>query len=96
MLIYPSIEKNPVRCPDQKMALKMEDFIKKIRKEGDTVGGIITCIIKNVKIGLGEPVFNKLHAELGKVTSLQNAVKGFEYGSGFSGTKSRKRTQRFV
>ena len=49
------------------MALKMEDFIKKIRKEGDTVGGIITCIIKNVKIGLGEPVFNKLHAELGKL-----------------------------
>ena len=81
------IEKNPVRCPDQKMALKMEDFIKKIRKEGDTVGGIITCIIKNVKIGLGEPVFNKLHAELGKAMLSINAVKGFEYGSGFSGTK---------
>ena len=81
------IEKNPVRCPDQKMALKMEDFIKKIRKEGDTVGGIITCIIKNVKIGLGEPVFNKLHADLGKAMLSINAVKGFEFGSGFKGSQ---------
>jgi len=67
------------------MAKEMEELIKQIRKEGDTVGGMITCVIKNVPIGLGEPVFDKLHAELGKAMLSINAVKGFEYGSGFRG-----------
>lgn len=83
---FSEIEKNPVRCPDAEMASKMEDFIKSIRKEGDTVGGTVTCVIQNVPVGLGEPVFDKLHAELGKAMLSINAVKGFEYGSGFAGT----------
>jgi chorismate synthase len=79
------IESNPVRCPDPATALKMEEYIKEVRKEGDTIGGIITCVIQNVSMGLGEPVFDKLHAELGKAMLSINAVKGFEYGSGFDG-----------
>ena len=82
-------EDNPVRCPDVKMACKMEELIKKIRKDGDTIGGVITCIVKDVPIGLGEPVFDKLHAELGKAMLSINAVKGFEYGSGFQGTQKK-------
>ncbi|MBU2996375.1 chorismate synthase [Cellulophaga baltica] len=84
-LDFSLIESNPVRCPDQEMASKMEDYIKKIKKEGDTIGGVITCVIQNVPVGLGEPVFDKLHAELGKAMLSINAVKGFEYGSGFEG-----------
>jgi len=83
------IEDNIVRCPDSKMAHEMESLIKNIRKEGNTIGGIVTCIIKNVPVGLGEPVFNKLHAELGKAMLSINAVKGFEYGSGFMGTQKK-------
>ena len=83
------IEKNPVRCPDPKMAEAMETYIKQIRKEGDTIGGVVSCIIKNVPVGLGEPVFDKLHAELGKAMLSINAVKGFEYGSGFAGTQMK-------
>ncbi len=86
---FSSIEENPVRCPDPKMAAEMEAYIKQIRKEGDTVGGIITCVIKNVPVGLGEPAFDKLHAELGKAMLSINAVKGFEYGSGFAGTQMK-------
>lgn len=86
---FSTIEENPVRCPDPKMAEEMEAYIKQIRKEGDTVGGIITCVIKNVPVGLGEPVFDKLHAELGKAMLSINAVKGFEYGSGFEGTQMK-------
>jgi chorismate synthase len=82
-------ETNPVRCPDPEMAAQMEAYIKEVRKEGDTVGGIITCVIQNVPIGLGEPVFDKLHAELGKAMLSINAVKGFEYGSGFEGVKMK-------
>ena len=82
-------EKNIVRCPDSKLASEMESLIKKVRKEGDTVGGVVTCIIKNIPVGLGEPSFDKLHAELGKGMLSINAVKGFEYGSGFSGTKMK-------
>ena len=67
----------------------MEDYIKQIRKEGDTVGGTVQCVIKNMPKGLGEPVFDKLHAELGKAMLSINAVKGFEYGSGFEGTKMK-------
>jgi chorismate synthase len=88
-LNFDNIEKNPVRCPDPETASKMEEFIKQIRKEGDTVGGIVTCVIQNVPVGLGEPVFDKLHAELGKAMLSINAVKGFEYGSGFEGSKMK-------
>lgn len=82
-------ESNAVRCPDQETAAKMEDYIKSVKKDGDTIGGIITCVAKNVPIGLGEPVFDKLHAELGKAMLSINAVKGFEYGSGFDGVKMK-------
>lgn len=86
---FNEIENNPVRCADADMASKMEAYIKEIRKQGDTVGGQITCVIENVPIGLGEPVFDKLHAQLGKAMLSINAVKGFEYGSGFEGTKMK-------
>ncbi len=79
------IEKNPVRCPDPETASKMEAFIKEIRSQGDTVGGVVECVISNVPVGLGEPVFDKLHAKLGAAMLSINAVKGFEYGSGFAG-----------
>ena len=82
-------ESNAVRCPDAATAERMEEYIKQIRKEGDTVGGTITCVIQNVPVGLGEPVFDKLHAELGKAMLSINAVKGFEYGSGFCGAKMK-------
>jgi chorismate synthase len=82
-------ESNAVRCPDIATAARMEDYIKEIRKEGDTIGGTVTCVIQNVPIGLGEPVFDKLHAELGKAMLSINAVKGFEYGSGFCGAKMK-------
>ena len=82
-------ESNPVRCPDQDMAAQMESYIKEVRKEGDTIGGVISCVIQNVPVGLGEPVFEKLHAELGKAMLSINAVKGFEYGSGFEGVKMK-------
>jgi chorismate synthase len=86
---FSKIESNPVRCPDPATAQKMEDYIKKIRKEGDSVGGTVTCVLQNVPIGLGEPVFDKLHAELGKAMLSINAVKGFEYGSGFNGSRMK-------
>ena len=88
-LDFSMIEINAVRCPDEPTALKMEEYIKQIRKQGDTVGGTVTCVIQNVPIGLGEPVFDKLHAELGKAMLSINAVKGFEYGSGFCGAKMK-------
>ena len=88
-LDFDYIEKNPVRCADPEKAAEMENYIKQIRKEGDTVGGIITCVIQNVPVGLGEPVFDKLHAELGKAMLSINAVIGFEYGSGFEGSKNK-------
>ncbi len=82
-------ESNIVRCPDLDTAVKMIAKIKDIRKAGDTIGGTITCLLQNVPIGLGEPVFDKLHAELGKAMLSINAVKGFEYGSGFCGAKMK-------
>ena len=82
-------ETNAVRCPDPVSAQKMEDYIKEIKKQGDTVGGTITCVIQNVPLGLGEPVFDKLHADLGKAMLSINAVKGFEFGSGFCGAKMK-------
>ncbi|MBS1647643.1 MAG: chorismate synthase [Bacteroidetes bacterium] len=80
---FAEIEKNAIRCPDKKTAEKMIALIEKVRKSGDTVGGVIACVIQQVPIGLGEPVFDKLHAQLGKAMLSINAAKGFEYGTGF-------------
>lgn len=77
-------ETNPVRCPDPETAATMIQLIESIRKQGDTIGGIVSCIIRGVPPGLGEPVFDKLNADLGKAMLGINAVKGFEYGSGFA------------
>lgn len=82
-------ETNDIRCPDLESAQKMEDYLKQIKKQGDTVGGTITCVVQNVPVGLGEPVFDKLHAVLGSAMLSINAVKGFEYGSGFCGAKMK-------
>lgn len=78
-----TIEDNPVRCPDQAKAKQMEELIAGVKAQGDTVGGIITCVIKGCPVGLGEPEFGKLHAALGGAMLSINAVKGFEYGEGF-------------
>ena len=86
-LDFSKIDENEVRCPDEATAKLMIERIEQARKKGDTVGGTITCVIKNAPKGLGEPVFNKLHAELGKAMLGINACKGFEYGAGFEGTK---------
>ena len=83
------IDDYAVRCPDRKMADKMFQLIDEVRKDQDTIGGIITGVIKNMPVGLGEPVFDKLHATLGKAMLSINAVKGFEYGSGFDGIKMK-------
>ena len=82
-------EENIVRCADPATANQMIEFIDSVRKDGDTVGGKISCIIKNCPVGLGEPVFDKLHADLGKAMLSINAVHGFEYGSGFAGSEMR-------
>ena len=82
-------ELNDVRCPDQEIAQQMYDYIDQVRKDRDTIGGVVTGVIKGVPTGLGEPAFDKLHAELGKAMLSINAVKGFEYGSGFEGVKMR-------
>ncbi|NOY47412.1 MAG: chorismate synthase [Chlorobi bacterium] len=88
-LDFSKIESNAVRCPDGAIAEKMISHIKDIKKQGDTIGGTVTCVLQNVPIGLGEPVFDKLHAELGKAMLSINAVKGFEYGSGFCGVQMK-------
>jgi chorismate synthase len=82
-------EDNIVRCPDPFTAEQMIALIDQVRLDRDTIGGVVTCVIKNTPVGLGEPVFDKLHAELGKAMLGINAVKGFEYGSGFEGVKLR-------
>lgn len=84
-----AVDDNIVRCPDKETATAMLELIKKVRKQGDTVGGIVTGVIKNVPIGLGEPVFDKLNAALGNAMLGINAVKGFEIGSGFSAATMR-------
>jgi len=88
-LDFSKTENNIVRCPDEDSAEKMITKIKEIRKAGDTIGGTITCVAQNIPVGLGEPIFNKLHAELGKAMLSINAVKGFEFGSGFCGAKMK-------
>lgn len=77
------IESTPVRCPDMEKAAEMIEFIEEVKSKGDTIGGVVTCVIKGTPVGLGEPVFNKLHAALGDAMLGINAVKGFEYGDGF-------------
>ena len=86
-LDFSKIESNIIRCPDEASAEKMIAKVQEVKKQGDTIGGTITCVLQNVPAGLGEPVFDKLHAELGKAMLSINAVKGFEYGSGFCGAK---------
>lgn len=80
---FQEIEKNPVRCPNALRASEMEKYILEIKEKGDTLGGIVTCIVKNVPVGLGEPIFHKLHADLGKAMLSINAVKGVSFGAGF-------------
>lgn len=77
-------EESIIRCPDAATAYKMVSYIEDIRKEGNTIGGIVSCVVKGIPIGLGEPVFDRLHADLGKAMLSINAVKGFEYGEGFN------------
>ncbi len=83
------IESNAVRCPDAEKALQMEELIKEVKADGDTIGGTITCVIKGCPVGLGEPEFGKLHQTLGSAMLSINAVKGFEYGMGFNGLAMR-------
>jgi chorismate synthase len=80
-------DSNVVRCPDAALAEEMIQKIEQVRKAGDTIGGVVSCVITGTPLGLGEPVFDKLHADIGKAMLSINAVKGFEYGSGFDGTK---------
>ena len=77
------IEENPVRCPDPEKAIEMENLIAQVKAQGDTVGGVVTCVVQGCPIGLGQPVFGKLHAALGAAMLGINAAKGFEYGEGF-------------
>ena len=90
------IESNPVRCPEPKKAKEMEALIAEMKREGDTIGGVITCVIKGCPVGLGEPEFDKLHAQLGAAMLSINAVKGFEYGEGFVGASYRGSQQNDV
>ncbi len=83
------VESNPVRCPDPVIAARMESLIREVRKAGDTIGGVVSAVITGTPPGWGEPVFDKLHAELGKAILSINACKGFEYGSGFAGVTMR-------
>ena len=90
------IKSNPVRCPEPKKAKEMEALIAEMKREGDTIGGVITCVIKGCPIGLGEPEFDKLHAQLGAAMLSINAVKGFEYGEGFAGASYRGSQQNDI
>jgi chorismate synthase len=84
-----NIELTDVRCPDLEMAQQMIDLIKTVRKDGDTIGGVVTGVVQGCPVGLGEPAFDKLHADLAKAMMSINATKGFEYGSGFAGVSLR-------
>ncbi len=95
-LDFTEIEKNPVRCPDPEAAKRMEELILSVKADGDTIGGVITCVIKGCPVGLGEPVFGKLHAALGGAMLSINAVKGFEYGEGFAGVTQRGSEQNDI
>lgn len=86
---FSKIESNPVRCPDSAIASEMGELIKEVKAAGDTIGGVVTCVVQGVPVGLGQPVFHKLHADLGAAMLGINAVKGFEYGMGFDGVEHR-------
>ena len=90
------VEENAVRCPDEAVAEKMSQLIMQVKGEGDTIGGVIACVIKGCPVGLGEPVFDKLHARLGAAMLSINAVKGFEYGLGFAGASGRGSEQNDI
>ncbi|MBQ5510620.1 MAG: chorismate synthase, partial [Prevotella sp.] len=90
------IDSNAVRCPDELKAKEMESLISQVKAEGDTIGGVITGVIKGCPVGLGEPEFDKLHAQLGAAMLSINAVKGFEYGEGFNGVTARGSEQNDV
>lgn len=90
------IEANAVRCPDMEAARQMEELILSVKEEGDTIGGVITCVIQGCPVGLGEPAFSKLHADLGCAMLGINAVKGFEYGEGFDGVGQRGSEQNDI
>ena len=89
-------ESNAVRCPDVAKAAEMEQLIAEVKAVGDTIGGIITCVIKGCPVGLGQPAFGKLHAALGGAMLSINAVKGFEYGEGFAGVTARGSEQNDI
>ena len=91
-----AVESNAVRCPEQETAQRMAELITQVKAEGDTIGGVITCVIQGCPVGLGEPVFHKLHAQLGAAMLGINAVKGFEYGEGFAGVNARGSEQNDV
>jgi len=88
-LDFSQIEATPVRCPDLAVAEQMENIIRQVRKDGDTIGGVVSCVVQGCPAGLGEPVFDRLHADLGKAMLGINACKGFEIGSGFAGVSMR-------
>ena len=90
------IENNAVRCPDMGKAAEMEKLIAEVKAVGDTIGGIITCVIKGCPVGLGQPAFGKLHTALGSAMLSINAVKGFEYGEGFAGVTARGSEQNDI
>lgn len=89
-------EQNDVRCPDAEMASRMADLISEVKAEGDTIGGVIACVVRGCPVGLGEPAFGKLHAELGHAMLSINAAKGFEYGMGFAGVAQRGSEQNDI
>ena len=89
-------EQNAVRCPDERVAERMSQLIMEVKAEGDTVGGVIACVVKGCPVGLGDPVFDKLHARLGAAMLSINAVKGFEYGLGFAGASGRGSEQNDI
>ena len=93
---FNEIERNPVRCPDPEKAAEMEALIKEVKEAGDTIGGAICCVVKGCPVGLGEPVFGKLHAALASAMMSINAAKGFEYGEGFNGLAMRGSEQNDI
>lgn len=95
-LDFAEIERNAVRCPDSAVAAQMQDLILRVKEDGDTIGGCISCVVKGCPVGLGEPAFGKLHAALGAAMLGINAVKGFEYGEGFGGVSWRGSEQNDI
>ncbi|MBR3455087.1 MAG: chorismate synthase [Bacteroidaceae bacterium] len=93
---FSEIERNMVRCPDPEIAEKMVSLISEVKEQGDTIGGVISCVVQGCPVGLGEPAFSKLHAALGAAMLTINAVKGFEYGEGFDSVCARGSEQNDI